>query len=134
MEANEKRKSEIDLLCESFVKSRSEIEEKFKSLIEDLLDKSWMNFYSFLEDDSAYCIDRWIRERADSIVQGILNGETKWLKDQKIISEYTWDRIHLIRMAVLESCGDDITKKLINDLKETIDDQKKEIQQLRNYR
>jgi hypothetical protein len=128
---NEGITTEIDTMMTSLESAKEEFKKKFESLTDEMLDNAWSRFTDFIEIDSRYSFDRWIRETCNEIVGGLLAGETKWLKHQHIISEYSYDRVQKIRLAIWNAAKEGITDSLVNALQAEIGELHKQISYLR---
>lgn len=130
-ELNENIKNELNDLFSSMEKSSSDIEKKFKSLLEDFIQQSWNNFDEYLQNDARYGYERWIRQTCNEIIEGLLSGETKWLKNQNIISEYNWEKIQKIRLKIWETAGGEIANSTIKALQDEVERLKKDVKHYR---
>lgn len=113
-ELNPEITKEIDHIFLSLEKSKTEIEKQFKSLLEDFTQEAWNNFDYYIESDARYNFDRWIRQTCNEIIEGLLSGDTRWLKQQAIISEYSWEKIQKIRLAIWNAAHEGITESMIH--------------------
>ena len=130
-EATEK---EIKSLCDKIIGGREIIEKKFSNMMNDFFDESWNNFIEYLENDSEINLSLCIKRRVDTLMEGLLSGDTKYLKDYKIISEYDFGRLKRIRLAIWESAGGEIADSTIDALTKENEELKKQLKNERRYR
>lgn len=133
MEVSENIKNEIDVMISSLESARDEMQKKFKSIFDEYVSESFDRFYNCIECDTRYNFDRWIRQTCDEIIEGLLAGDTKWLKHQNIISEYNWEKLNKVRIAIWEANGGEIANSLIAVQKNEIEELSKQIKVLREY-
>jgi|GEM_PF-4688323 hypothetical protein len=126
-ELNEQTVKEIDDMCSSLEKGKESIEKRFKSILEEFINDSWNNFDDYLQNYSRYEYERMVRRDVDETIEGLLSGDTKWLKMQNIISEHTWEKVQKIRLAIWETAGGEIANSIIFSLKEEVEDLKKKL-------
>lgn len=134
VELNEEIVFQIDDLFSSMEKSKSGIEKKFKCLLQEFVEESWNNFDDYLTTDARYRYEHWIRQTCDEIIESLLSGETRWLKDQHIISEYTWEKLQKVRLKIWETAGGEIANCTINALQKEIEYLKEQNKRLSDYR
>jgi hypothetical protein len=113
MEVSQEITNEVDCMILALEKAKINLEKKFKSIHDEFIDEAFQNFHNEIEDNQRYIFERWIRQTCNSIIEGLLAGDTKWLKQQSIISEYHWDEIKKIRMAILKANGGEIENVVI---------------------
>ncbi len=130
-ELNEQISKELDDMVKSLEYGKELFRDKFKDLFEEFVRESYENFYSIIEGDTRYNFDRWIRETCDDIIMGLLSGDTQWLKQKAIISEYSWDKIQKIRLAIWEAAGGEIANSTIHALQKEVEELKKDNKQYR---
>ena len=117
MELTVNTQKEINKLNEILINSRDDLTKRFTNLFEDLIDTAARSFESYIESEATWAIENHIKTNVNSIVEGLLAGETKYLAYQQIISDYNWEHVHKIRMAIWEAAGQDIEACIINKLK-----------------
>jgi hypothetical protein len=125
-ELNETVRTEIDDMFSSLEKSKNSIEKQFKNLLEDFISQSWNNFDYYLTTDARYNYESWIRKTCNDIVESLLSGETEWLKDQRIISEYGWEKLRKIRLKIWKEAGGEIANSTIAALLKENEELKRE--------
>ena len=132
-EISENIKQEVDTMITSLESAKEEFDKKFRNIFDDYLSTAFSNFYDTIEFDTRYNFERWIRQTCDEIVMGLLAGDTRWLKHQSIISEYSWEKVNKVRLAILESAGKFIEDCVISVQQKEIEKLKEENKRLRSY-
>lgn len=118
---------EIEDMFNCIEGAKNELAKKFTSLMEEFTDTALQRFQDNIECNERYNYDRWIRDTCNSIVEGLLAGDTKWLKQQRIISEYTWEKLDAVRIAILKANGPEIENSVIKSQQEEIERLKKDV-------
>lgn len=119
-------KNEIEIMVSALEQGKETISKKMKSILEEFTNEALENFDYYIEMEERYRYERWIRQTCDEIVSGLLAGDTRWLKNQNIISEYNWQKVQKIRLEILKSSGEEIKDCFINGLQEEIEQLKKD--------
>ena len=125
---------EIDDMFDCIEGAKNELAKKFTSLMEEFTDTALQRFQDNIECNERYNYDRWIRDTCNSIVEGLLSGDTKWLREQRIISEYSWEKLQDVRMAILKASGVEIEASVIKSQQEEIERLKKDVKFYREMR
>lgn len=131
---NEQISKEICTMIQSLEDAKEEIKKKYISILEDFNHEAFERFDYHIESGMQYGYERWIRQTCDEIVEGLLSGDTRWLKHQNIISEYSWDKLKMIRLAILKSSGGEIENCTIKSQQEEIEKLKKDLEFERKMR
>lgn len=134
LEVNSEITKEVDDMVTSLEKAKTELDKKFRSIMEEFVSSAFENFYNVIEFDTRYNFDHWIRRTCNDIVMGLLSGDTKWLKHQAIISEYSWDKLRAVRLAILKAAQGEIENSVILSLQKDVERLEKENQNLRRSR
>lgn len=132
-EISENIVQEVDSMVKALESAKQDFHKKFKDIFDDYVDAAFTNFYNTIECDTRYSFERWIRQTCDEIIMGLLAGNTRWLKEQSIISEYSWEKLIKVRLAILKANGGEIENSTINSLQKEIEELKRENKNLRQY-
>jgi hypothetical protein len=73
-----------------------------------------------------------IADEVRKIMTNLLAGDIDQIKELNIIDEYTFDRLHEIRLKIWETCGNQIENSIIFEQKKQIESLRKEIKFCRN--
>lgn len=121
MELPEEVTKEIDAMVSALEAGKETTRKKMKEVLDDYIYEALERFDIYIEDGERYRYQRWIIQTCDSIIEGLLSGDTKWLKQQSIIGEYHWDKVMKIRLAILKANKEEIENSFIRGLQQEIE-------------
>ena len=121
---------EVDTMISALESAKTELEKKFKNVLGDYIDKAFEDFYNVIEWDTRYNFNAWISRVCNDIIEGLLAGDTKWLKHTRVISEYSWDRLQAVRIACWNAAGGEVANSLIAALVKENEELKKKLESM----
>lgn len=103
---------------------------KFSDEIFDALVNNYDCFFSMNNKDN-YLLS--ISHEVRKIMTNLLAGDIDQIKQLNIIDEYTFDRLHEIRLKIWETCSKEIENSIIHEQKKQIESLRQEVKYARNY-
>jgi hypothetical protein len=120
IELSEETTREVKHIQESLVSARDTIEKKLRSVLDEFINETMVNFSNTVECDLNYNFTRWIRREVDKLMHGLLSGNMAYLKYSAIVSDYSFDKLQMIRKAIYDAAKDDILESALAEQAKTI--------------
>jgi len=121
--------TETKAIAETISNSIEDIKIEMSKHLEKITDDVYEGLVQKFQDNFAYDNEHNYLEsiayEVRQIMRDLLSGDLNQIKQLNIISEYTFDKLHLIRLKIWETCAKDIENCIISE-------QKKQIEELRN--
>lgn len=130
----EEYKKEIEKLCEHIVGDKVLLSNQYKKMMDEYFDQAVENFFDYLDNSSPWDIKRWIRDRVHAVIESLLSGDSSYLKDNLIISQYSFGKLQKVRIAIWESAGGEIANSAIAVLQKENDSLREELKYERKRR
>lgn len=115
-------------------KSLDGMRPKVEKFLDDVRGNLWGDFESYLIADNMENIRLAISRECQTIIEAFLCGDIEILKQTMILSDYTYGRLHEVRMAIFKVCGDDLQKSIVEELEDKINRLKKDVEFYRERR
>lgn len=105
--------------------------ENYKEQIKSFSDDIYANLMESIDSWFSYnCFDTYrenVAYEVRKIITALLAGEQETIKQLDIVSEYTFDKLHEIRMKIWKTCSFGIEESIIKQYQEKIDYLEKEV-------
>lgn len=124
-------KAIADLIENSIIESKNELAKHMEKFCNEVYDTLHNKIESHLAYDNAENFKLTIAYEVRNIMKNLLVGDLSQIKDLSILSEYTFDRLHEIRIKMWETCGEEIEKSIITEMHKQIIELKRQVE---NYR
>lgn len=113
-------------------KSFEHLTPQVDKFIDNVRNKLWSDFESFLITDNMENIRLAISRECQTIIEAFLCGDENVLKKTMILSDYTHSRLHEVRIAILKACGDELQKTAIQELEDKVKRLQSDVDYYRN--
>ncbi|HLX55331.1 MAG TPA: hypothetical protein VKR58_15410 [Aquella sp.] len=124
---------ELNDMVNSLESAKEELNAKFNSVLEEYTSKAFENFYNIIEYDTRYNFERWIRSTCDNIIEGLLAGDMKYVEHANLFSDYDWEKLRKMRIAIWEVAGGELANATIASLLRENEKLKEEVKRLLKY-
>jgi len=111
---------------------KTEMEKDLKSITDDIYGNLVEKFNDHFSYDNENNYLESIAYEVRNIMRDLLAGDIDQIKNLDIVSEYTFDKLHCIRLKIWETCGKDIENCIISEHNKKIEELRKEIKYLKN--
>ena len=125
---------ELESMVDSLESAKDELRTKFNNIFNEFTSAAFDNFYSIIESDTRYNFSYWVRKTCDEIIEGLISGDLKYIAHANLISDYDWEKLRKMRLAIWETAGGEIANSTIASLLKENEVLKKELQYLRSDR
>lgn len=122
------------LLEEAGDRARAEISEDLKKVSNTIYENMMENLESWFSDHIQENFKLQVAHEVRHLLSNLLNGNLEVIKDICLLSDYTFDNLHEIRLAIWRAAGQDVEGSIIREQKKQIDELTKEIENLRKWR
>ena len=119
---------EVEDMVSSLESSKDYLHKKFTSIFEDFIEKAFYDFYYVIESDTKYNFESWIRRTCDEIVEGLIAGDMKYIKHARLVSDYDWEKLRKMRLAIWKEAGAEIANSTISILLKENEELKKRLE------
>ena len=106
----------VEKIITSIMAAKDNVRETIVTALEGFTGNAADAFIDSIECDMQYNIESMIRERTRRIVDGLLSGDMEYIKDHSILSDYDYDLLRKIRLAIYEAAGDEVLRAGLADL------------------
>ena len=117
-------------------RAADDAKKSLKKKLEDTVIDIYDELARRVDDNFSYDTCSWFKysvaHEVKQIITGLLIGDMKTIKNLDIVSEYTFDRLHEVRMKIWETCSEGIEQSIIKEQKEQIEDLSKQVLYYRN--
>ena len=124
---------ELESMVDSLESAKDELRTKFNNIFNEFTSAAFDNFYSIIESDTRYNFSYWVRKTCDEIIEGLISGDLKYIAHANLISDYDWEKLRKMRLAIWETAGGEIANATIASLLKENEALKKEVELLRSY-
>lgn len=107
--------------------TKTEMAKSLKKITDDIYDGLVEKFQEHFSYDNEHNYLESIAHEVRQIMRDLLSGDLNQIKQLNIISEYTFDKLHLIRLKIWETCSKEIEDCIISEQKKKIEELRKEI-------
>ncbi len=121
-----------DLLEQAGDYARKEIEEDLKKISENIYERMYETFDIWFSQNIKDNFMQSVAHEVRSIMVNFLSGNLDTIKNCNLLSDFTFDNLHNIRLAIWKAAGTDIETSIISEQDKQIDRLKREIDMLRN--
>ena len=125
--------TEIDVMFTALENAKDSLSDKINGILTEFTDTALENFHYSIENNERWNLNQWVKQAVKDTVNGLLSGDTKYLKYTAIISEYSWDQLQAIRIACWNAAGGEMANSLVSALQKENEELKKTLQQERDY-
>ncbi len=110
---------------------KGDMSKKLKSITDDIYEDLRSKFDEYFSYDNSQNYLESISYEVRNIMRDLLAGDIEQIKNLNIVSEYTFDKLHFIRLKIWETCSKDIENCIITEQNKKIEELRKEIKYLK---
>ena len=122
----------LETMESTLSKSFDDLVPQVDKFIDNVRDKIWSDFENFLIADNLENIKLALSRECKTIIEGFLCGDEELLKETGILSDYSYGRLHEVRLAIFKACGSELQKIIINKLEAQVAALQKDVDFYRN--
>jgi len=123
-----------NMLEEAGDRAKAEIAEDLHKISENIYDKTYEILDTWFSSNIKENFLQTVAYDVDRIITDFLSGKLETIKNTYITSDYTFDNLHQIRLAIWRAAGQDIEGHIIKEQEEQIEKLKKDVERLERYR
>jgi hypothetical protein len=112
--------------------TKTQMAPELKRITENIYQGLVESFNDYFSQDNSQNYLESIAHEVRNIMKNLLAGDLNEIKDLDILSEYTFDKLHEIRLKIWETCGNELEKCIISNQKKQIEQLTKENEYLNN--
>ena len=122
----------LETMESTLSKSFDDLVPQVDKFIDNVRDKIWSDFENFLIADNLENIKLALSRECKTIIEGFLCGDEELLKETGILSDYSYGRLHEVRLVIFKACGSELQKIIINKLEAQVAALQKDVDFYRN--
>ena len=122
------------LLAEAGDKARAEISEDLQKASNTIYENMMESLESWFSDHISENFKLQVAHEVRYLMRNLLSGNLEVIKDICLLSDYTFDNLHEIRLAIWRAAGQDVEGSIIRQQQKQIDELTKELENLRKWR
>lgn len=124
-------KNIADTIERAIYSVKEDMAKKLKGITDDIYEDLRAKFDEYFSYDNSQNYLESISHEVRNIMRDLLAGDIDQIKQLNIVSEYTFDKLHFIRLKIWETCSKDIENCIIKEQNKKIEEMRKEIKYLR---
>ena len=125
-------KNIAETIANSIEDTKTEMAKSLKKITDDIYEGLVEKFQEHFAYDNEHNYLESIAYEVRQIIRDLLVGDLNQIKQLNIISEYTFDKLHLIRLKIWETCSKDIENCIISEQKKKIEELRHQVKMYQN--
>jgi hypothetical protein len=119
-------------ISDAIESTKTEMSKELRKITDHIYDGLVEKFSDHFAYDNENNYLETIAYEVRQIMRNLLVGDINQIKQLNIISEYTFDRLHEIRLKIWETCSKEIESCIISEQNKKIEELRKQIQMYEN--
>jgi len=125
-------KAIAETIANAIERTKTEMSKELKKITDHIYEELVEKFNENFAYDNEHNYLESIAYEVRQIMRDLLVGDLNQIKQLNIISEYNFDKLHLIRLKIWETCSKDIENCIISEQKKNIEELKNQVQMYQN--
>jgi len=130
---SEETKKFASMLQDAGDKARSELEEDLKKVSDGIYDRMIEHLHQWFSYNLEESYRQHIAHEVRYILRELLNGNLEYIKNINLLSHYTFDNLHEIRLAIWRAAGQDIEHSIIHEQEKQIKELERDLEHQKRW-